>query len=552
MKMRYNKDAILQYIEQIQKVKKTLKAEQDDSMLRFSLCRQKYNRLHGELEQKCRKSYNRVEDAESKKRSDEALLQRYKESFDNAESEQSKAILQNQIRIASDQLLEDNDDLSSAQEQYRNDEKALHSLEELWNRYYQQLESTSRRMEDRLFELLSIVKKEDQALSKYMIAMQRVEDELKKAHPSDNGDLQNSQVESLQKESIAASSLLENIGGTEDKQHDNVYFGASDNLFGLMTIQGLTSIVIVLNGQVHSFPNTKSGAAKAYRIALKSHDPEIIEKTQTAFNAGGVPENVTLLPNQQYIVETMLKMQSDLPTTFDKEMVLAGAELQQLRSPKRITPDGVAKGIWKGNAFYLDDDYVPTYKNERQLTIAEIRQELYDSFQIELKGIPFVDGVADFRSISIANISTKDIVMRATGLSSQEYDRLEAMERTKIYSEVFREERRNANFAIADQLVAERQLPILGLSDGYTATDVKRLRTDPQHRFTWDEQVSAGYNLVPTIIHGNVPHTGLVSSSSTAVEYFDKREHASPQEFSLDESDAPTTVNEFLDKTSLD
>ena len=38
---------------------------------------------------------------------------------------------------------------------------------------------------------------------------------------------------------------------------------------------------------------------------------------------------------------------------------------------------------------------------------------------------------------------------------------------------VFGEGKRTSNFTIADCLVAEKQLPIPGLHNGYTATDVK-------------------------------------------------------------------------------
>lgn len=68
--------------------------------------------------------------------------------------------------------------------------------------------------------------------------------------------------------------------------------------------------------------------------------------------------------------------------------------------------------------------------------------------------------------------------------------------------------KRSRNFDYADQLAEERHVP--ELSDGYSALDSKKWRTE--NKFSWDEQVNDGYNLVPTVIHGNLSHTGLVST----------------------------------------
>ena len=310
----------------------------------------------------------------------------------------------------------------------------------------------------------------------------------------------------------------------------------------------MTDIVMHLNGKKYSFSNTKAGAAKAYRTAVKSGDSELIARTKVMFSAGGVVQSTERSDGRQYVADTMAKLQAGLPDTIDREMVLAGAEVRKMQSPETTTSDGDTKGSWKDSVFYLDDDFVPPYKNDRNLTIAEIRQDLHDTCGIDLGGIPFVDGVADFSSIAIASLSTQDIVMQATGMSSHEYDQLEPLDRTRLFSEVFGEGKRTSNFTIADRLVAERQLPIPGLPDGYTAQDVKRWRSDPRHRFTWDEQVNGGYNLVPTVIHGNVSHTGLVSSSLKAVEYFKERANDPPEKYSWDESEAPISIDEFKKK----
>lgn len=248
------------------------------------------------------------------------------------------------------------------------------------------------------------------------------------------------------------------------------------------------------------------------------------------------------MPNQQYVADTLSALKDGMPDTIDREMVLAGAEVRRMRSPKTETNFGELKGKWENSVFYLDDNFVPKYENDEKLTVAEIKQQLFTSFGIEFDGIPFTNGVADFSSISVATISTKEVVMKSTGMSELEYDRMEPLERTKKLSEVFDKNRRNTNFDLADKIVAERQIPIPGLKSGYTATELANWR---KGKFTWDEQVNGGYNLVPTIIHGNISHTGLVSSSDKAVVYFERRKNDPPTKYSWDEDTAPVSIEEL-------
>ena len=262
----------------------------------------------------------------------------------------------------------------------------------------------------------------------------------------------------------------------------------------------------------------------------------------------GEKSNINI-PNQQYVDDTLSALKERMPDIIDREMVLAGAEVQKMRTPKIETLDGELKGTWLNSVFYLDDNFVPKYENGEKLTVAEIKQHLYVSFGIEFDGIPFTNGIADFSSISVATISTKDIVLKSTGMSELEYNSMEPLERTKKLCEVFAKHRRNSNFSLADKVAAERQLFIPGLDPGYTATELADWR---KGKFTWDEQVNGGYNLVPTIIHGNISHTGLVSSSDKAVTYFEQRKNDDPSKYSWNEKYAPISIEEFGERSGND
>ena len=144
---------------------------------------------------------------------------------------------------------------------------------------------------------------------------------------------------------------------------------------------------------------------------------------------------------------------------------MAGSQGRKLNSPATETSSGTARGSWEGTTFTLDDDYVPEKYNDEGLTVAQIKQNLHEAYGIDVGGIPYVNGVADFSSISVANIPTADIVMRSTGMSSEEYASLSQRERTEVFQTVFSDvsdgkSKRERNFDYADQIASERQIPI--------------------------------------------------------------------------------------------
>lgn len=254
----------------------------------------------------------------------------------------------------------------------------------------------------------------------------------------------------------------------------------------------------------------------------------------------------------EYTAEILSHLESELPSVFDREMVMIGAEARKLNVPGVETREGSTRGTWSGSTFLLDDNYIPEKYNDSKSSISQIKKNLSDRFGIQVYGIPYVDGVADFSGISVAHIEISDIVKKATGMTPAEYSKLTQTDRTWLFQEVFSDvsdgiSKRNRNFDYADQLAAERNIPIPGLSDGYSATDLKKWRTE--NKFSWDEQVNSGYNLVPTVIHGNLSHTGLVSTSRRAFSYLESRKRdmdKNPGDYCWDEKIAAISIDELV------
>lgn len=65
--------------------------------------------------------------------------------------------------------------------------------------------------------------------------------------------------------------------------------------------------------------------------------------------------------------------------------------------------------------------------------------------------------------------------------------------------------------------------------------------------FSWDEQVTNGYLLVPTIIHRQLAHIGLVGISESAIENYRRQQKKlknNPKAYALSEEEAPVSIYE--------
>ena len=110
---------------------------------------------------------------------------------------------------------------------------------------------------------------------------------------------------------------------------------------------------------------------------------------------------------------------------------------------------------------------------------------------------------------------------------------------------LFNRKRRKINFQIADELLAMKQISLPGLVCPYTAEQVAEWRK--KRGFSWDEQVTNGYLLVPTIIHRQLAHIGLVGISESAIENYRRQQKKlknNPKAYALSEEEAPVSIYE--------
>lgn len=173
---------------------------------------------------------------------------------------------------------------------------------------------------------------------------------------------------------------------------------------------------------------------------------------------------------------------------------------RQLRSQSK-------DGHWDGDTFCPDRGATPSRYNPEKRTYGQIIDNLETQYGIRYYGTPYKEGHADFSGIAIAQVSLADIVDKhvQNGLIEDPMSAGDGADFAKIFSN------RERNFGYADEIVAKAQVSIPGLSNGYSAADLAKWREE--HHFTWDESYLNGYLLVPSEIHNNISHTGLVAIS---------------------------------------
>lgn len=159
-------------------------------------------------------------------------------------------------------------------------------------------------------------------------------------------------------------------------------------------------------------------------------------------------------------------------------------------------------GQYDGNVFVPDANAVPQKRNPAHKTFGQITQDLSAQYGLTYTGTPYVDGWADFSNVSLAQVSLADIVDKHMACEGGLLGEDGAVDYSVIFSS------RTQNFKFADEIAARAQVSIPGLDPGYSAADLEEWRN--QNCFTWDESYLNGYLLVPSAIHNNISHTGLV------------------------------------------
>ena len=280
MRSSYDKAALYEYMDEMGGIGKTMQRAKGECSTAYNSCKQQYTKLHTELEQLTRKAYNKIEAAESMQRAADAEFNLAIRLIENANDESSQEIAQKQLHHAQVQRIEAANEMEVASAEYSKAQANMKSLIDVWEKYRPQMELAAHKIEDGFSSYTTMVENSNRELGEYMSIMDKARSVLFE---------ENAVGQSF---GTSANHTSYQPSKTDANIRSSVLNTRPGNAIGLATVAGATSIVMSLGGKEHSFPNTKSGAAKAYRTAKKSGDSELVSKAERLFASGRVSREI--------------------------------------------------------------------------------------------------------------------------------------------------------------------------------------------------------------------------------------------------------------------
>ena len=184
---------------------------------------------------------------------------------------------------------------------------------------------------------------------------------------------------------------------------------------------------------------------------------------------------------QKLILEFISDLNMNMERITNRNHRILAQQNKTLRKTSECVSDGRIKGNWSDNSFYFSDGYIPKDKNFNLdgKNIGEIRQELKEYYNITMSEISFKDGELDLSGMAVIQISygdmksaiyenisdkekqnieqEKKLLHKCAGESGRGEKGLDDIEKNLADMKiVFNRNRREKNFSIADELVAER------------------------------------------------------------------------------------------------
>lgn len=325
MEIQYQKAALQTYMEQVEAIGKNAHHVYEDSLDLYHSCEERYSRLFTRLEEAAQSAHAQLENAESKQRL--ALLEyetasRISQTADDESSQNAAAQRMGQaqqMRAAAQR------DFALASAAYEKAIGDLGRLSALWENYARRLQTQVRQIEGNLGFFSQLIVSGNRDLRAYMDLMQKAQTALYDgtvavdSPASVAGGLPTGAPPGSMAGTLPTGAPAENMTGTLPKGappgnmagslpkgtppgnmagtpgapgqgSSGPWFSSKqgNTLGATVASNGEQTYQMTLQGTKMSFPGTKSGIAKAYRVALQYGDKELAAYAGKLFEQAGL------------------------------------------------------------------------------------------------------------------------------------------------------------------------------------------------------------------------------------------------------------------------
>lgn len=291
MEVGYDKSALKEYMDQIGSVGEQMHRQQDESLNLFNSCKQQYIRIYTKLEEVAHRAYNQVENAESMRRSAELEYETARRTYENADDEETKTAALQKMQQAQMLRAEADEEYTKVSIAYSKAAGDLKSLSELWEGHAPALEAQAHRVEDGMASFSRLAANGNSDLGEYMSIMDKAQVALYGEADAGISSARGSPPSG----GATSTAVTQNPNSNNAQQITGSSFKSKlGNTIGIIAAEGgLKAISMSIGGKSQTFPNTKSGIAKAYRMALKSGDTEMTSYTSHLFSEVTVSDNMS-------------------------------------------------------------------------------------------------------------------------------------------------------------------------------------------------------------------------------------------------------------------
>lgn len=372
----------------------------------FERCLQRYTRLRAELEEHARCAVLDMERAESEAREAADAYQRAMKRLQSATNEAERGRASARMKEARAEMGNAESKQLQAQARLAEAQRRMSALSEAWERDGAAAQAARQQIEESFYACLALSEKGGQALVRYGEILERARRELygetvpgpaENAGTAESGGKRKGSRQSPSKGQAGMSGR-----GPASRESSALGTGwCAKNRMSAVYIAdgGEKRFSMEIGGRRSSFSCSKSGAAKAYREALRSGDEDLIARTSAIFEIETLREDLELGPGDAEVVQ-MGGYHGDVrlqdPKGNESHHMPARSvqavktdwlpSLSIARSDHKLTASYSGKQQHKYRSFLPDVGLAPTYKEEISQMVASggagyvsaIRDELYD------------------------------------------------------------------------------------------------------------------------------------------------------------------------------
>lgn len=175
MDIEYNKVAINGYMDDISNATQLVRCVREEYVNPYMVCKQQYSRLYSEIEQRNRKAYNRVEEAESMQRVADIEINTATRLLNCAEDDGERVCAQRQLQHARNLQNLATEEFERATAAYEKAKADMQKLVAIWENATPEIEMFVRQLDEGCYAFIVMSEEGNNALVDYINIMDKVE-----------------------------------------------------------------------------------------------------------------------------------------------------------------------------------------------------------------------------------------------------------------------------------------------------------------------------------------------------------------------------------------